>query len=336
MPVASMPTTRGSDFAPLLKEVRARGLLERRNGYYARSIALNLILFGGVWAAVAFLGDSWWQLALAIPAAVFTARTSFSGTTRGTARSRAPAGSAGLLGLLHGNLLVGMSYGWWIDKHNRHHANPNHEDKDPDIAVGVVAFTPGRPPAGAASPAGWPATRPRCSSRCCCSRASTCTCRASRRPERQRRGRELALLIAHVRRLPGAAVLLVMSPVQGGGVHRRAPGRLRPLHGLLVRAQPQGHADARARRALDYLRRQVLTSRNVRGGRLTDWLLGGLNYQIEHHLFPNMPRANLPLAQSLVRSHCESLGVSYAEEGLVASYSRALRHLHEAGEPLRV
>ena len=40
----------------------------------------------------------------------------------------------------------------------------------------------------------------------------------------------------------------------------------------------------------DFLRRQVLTARNVRGGRLTDLLLGGLNYQIEHHLFPSMPR----------------------------------------------
>jgi hypothetical protein len=34
---------------------------------------------------------------------------------------------------------------------------------------------------------------------------------------------------------------------------------------------------------LDYLRRQVLTSRNVRGGWLVDTALGGLNYQIEHH-----------------------------------------------------
>ena len=43
---------------------------------------------------------------------------------------------------------------------------------------------------------------------------------------------------------------------------------------------------------LDFLRRQVLTSRNVRGGLLTDFALGGLNYQIEHHLFPSMPRGS--------------------------------------------
>jgi Fatty acid desaturase len=53
----------------------------------------------------------------------------------------------------------------------------------------------------------------------------------------------------------------------------------------------------------DFLRRQVLTARNVRGGRLTDLLLGGLNYQIEHHLFPSMPRPSLRRAQPLVHAY---------------------------------
>ena len=37
---------------------------------------------------------------------------------------------------------------------------------------------------------------------------------------------------------------------------------------------------------IDFFRRQVLMSRNVRGGLWMDFFLGGLNYQIEHHLFP--------------------------------------------------
>jgi len=84
-----------------------------------------------------------------------------------------------------------------------------------------------------------------------------------------------------------------------------------------------------------HLRRQVLTSRNIRGGTLTDWFLGGLNYQIEHHLFPSMPPPHLHLAQPLVRAHCRDLGISYTETGLVDSYRQALSHMHEVGEPLR-
>ena len=54
----------------------------------------------------------------------------------------------------------------------------------------------------------------------------------------------------------------------------------------------------------DFLRRQVLTSRNVRGGWLTDFALGGLNYQIEHHLFPSMPRPNLRRSQAMIEAFC--------------------------------
>lgn len=79
----------------------------------------------------------------------------------------------------------------------------------------------------------------------------------------------------------------------------------------------------------DYLRKQVLTSRNVRGGRFTDIALGGLNYQIEHHLFPGMPTPNLRKAQPIVRQYCADIGVPYEETSLVASYRQALRYLHE-------
>ena len=87
---------------------------------------------------------------------------------------------------------------------------------------------------------------------------------------------------------------------------------------------------------VDFLRRQVLTSRNVRGGWFTDLLLGGLNYQVEHHLFPNMPRPSLRRAQALVRAYCHDHRITYTETSLVGSYLAALRHLHALGAPLRV
>ena len=86
---------------------------------------------------------------------------------------------------------------------------------------------------------------------------------------------------------------------------------------------------------LDFVRRQVLTSRNVAGSRLVDFVLGGLNYQIEHHLFPNMPRPNLRHAQPLVRAFCAQHGLPYVEASLVGSYAEAVRHLHAVGAPLR-
>ncbi|MCZ9338462.1 fatty acid desaturase, partial [Streptomyces sp. TRM76130] len=87
---------------------------------------------------------------------------------------------------------------------------------------------------------------------------------------------------------------------------------------------------------LDFLRRQVLTSRNVRGGAFTDALMGGLNHQIEHHLFPSMPTPALARAQQITERYCAELGVPYHRTGLLASHREALRHLRRVGEPLRV
>jgi len=86
---------------------------------------------------------------------------------------------------------------------------------------------------------------------------------------------------------------------------------------------------------LDFLRRQVITARNIRGGWFTDFALGGLNYQIEHHLFPSMPRPSLRYAQAPVRAFCAEHGIAYAETGFFASYGQVLRHLHTTGGPLR-
>ena len=79
----------------------------------------------------------------------------------------------------------------------------------------------------------------------------------------------------------------------------------------------------------------MLTSRNVRGGCFTDMLLGGLNYQIEHHLFPSMPRPTLRAAQPLVRAYCRQHAISYSETSLFGSYRAVLLFLHDLGGPLR-
>jgi fatty acid desaturase len=79
----------------------------------------------------------------------------------------------------------------------------------------------------------------------------------------------------------------------------------------------------------------VLTSRNVRGSRLTDFALGGLNYQIEHHLFPSMPRPSLRRSQALVRESCAERRRPDSESGVVGSYAEALCHLHQVGAALR-
>ncbi len=82
---------------------------------------------------------------------------------------------------------------------------------------------------------------------------------------------------------------------------------------------------------LSFLRRQVLTARNIRGNRLLGFLFGGLDLQIEHHLFPTMPRANLRRAQQLVRDFCAEHSIRYHETSFGAAYREVLGHLHAVG-----
>jgi fatty acid desaturase len=80
-----------------------------------------------------------------------------------------------------------------------------------------------------------------------------------------------------------------------------------------------------------FARRQVITARNISGGRLTTFLLGGLNYQIEHHLFESMPRPNLRRVQGPVRDFCAAAGLGYREETFTGSFRQILRHLSDTG-----
>jgi fatty acid desaturase len=60
-----------------------------------------------------------------------------------------------LLGLAVGNLLCGVSFGWWVPQHNAHHAHPNEPGLDPDLGTGVLAFaftTEASPPTTEALP----------------------------------------------------------------------------------------------------------------------------------------------------------------------------------------
>ncbi|MER0241933.1 acyl-CoA desaturase [Streptomyces sp. HSW2009] len=337
-PGAAASPPAGSDFAPLLREVRAAGLLRRRTRWYAVQIGLNLLTLVAVAAAVAAVGDTWWVIALAAPAAIVWGRTTFVGHDAGHAQITANRQVSAVLGLTHGNLLTGLSRSWWNDKHNRHHANPNHIDKDPDVAIGALVWTRHQ----AALRQGFTRWLTRHQARLFFPmllleglNLKVSGLRDLRRQQPRERAVEASLLAVHYLAYTGL-LLAVLSPGKAlvfALVHHALFGlylglAFAPGHKGMEMPDPQ-------RDRWGHLKRQVVTSRNIRGGRLTDWWLGGLNYQIEHHLFPSMPRPHLRLAQPLVRAHCAGLGLPYTETGLIASYTWALRHMHDVGAPLR-
>jgi fatty acid desaturase len=329
--------TRGSDFARLAHKIADAGLLDRRPIYYAIRMGIITVAYLGCWTLFAWLGDSWWQLLVAVALAVVFAQFGFVAHDLGhrqVFRTRRPGDIAGLL---IGNFGVGLGWGWWTTKHNRHHANPNHEDHDPDVSPAVIVWSTDQ----AAKSQGLPRFIAKYQAfwffpllTLEAWHLHVASFKAMFQPSAKRPRSELALLVTHFVLYFGAvfAVLPFGKALLFVAIHQ---GLFGLYLGATFAPNHKGMPVLTKDDKLDFLRKQVLTSRNVRGGLFTDVALGQLNYQIEHHLFPHMPAPNLRRAQPIVQEYCAEIGVSYLQTGLIDSYGQALRHLHEVGAPLR-
>jgi fatty acid desaturase len=334
-----LSSERGSDYAGLSRAIRASRLLDRTPWRYLARSVLTVGFFAACWWAFVVVGSSWLALIIAGLLGLASTQLGFLGHDGGHQQIGATRARNTAVALIVGNLLIGLSIGWWVDKHNRHHANPNKEDHDPDIGEGVLAFTTTHA-AKRTGPVARAITRnqaflffPLLTLEGLNLHVASVNYLRRTRSARLRRT-EIGLLAAHILMYLGG-VLAVLPPLQALAfiaVHQAVFGL---YMGCSFAPNHKGMPIIAAHEKLDYLRRQVMTSRNVRGGWFVDQLLGGLNYQIEHHLFPSMPRANLRRAQRLVRDYCVQHRIPYTETGLMASYSMALRYLHSLGEPMR-
>jgi fatty acid desaturase len=323
----------GSDYAQLSRMVKSAGLLRRRPVYYGFKIGLNLVLLAAGWAVFAVLGRSWWQLLVAVFLAVMFTQTGFIGHDAGHRQISGSKRVDGLIGRVHGNLLIGLSYGWWVAKHHRHHAHPNQIGRDPDIGGRAIAFTPGQFQ-GRRRIGAWLGRYqawlffPMLALEGL--HLHIAGIRALLGQSGKARWAEAGMLAAHIGGYL-AAVFAVLSPPQAVAFLVVQQGLFGVYLGSSFAPNHKGMPVVGEDEKVDFLRRQVLTSRNIRGGVLTDLALGGLNYQIEHHLFPSMPRPSLRRAQAPVRAFCAQRGIPYAQSGLLASYAQVLRYLHTTG-----
>ncbi|MFI9364286.1 fatty acid desaturase family protein [Kitasatospora sp. NPDC053057] len=334
---APQPDGLGSDFAQLSRRIAAEGLLDRRPGYYTVRAGLVLAGFIGGFYAMFALGDTWWQLGLAAAMSVVFAQVGLM--THDLAHrqvfSRRLPSEAG--GRIAANLLMGMSYGWWMNKHTRHHANPNHETRDPDVSPDLVVWSQrqARQASGLARFIGrrqaylfFPLLLLEGLN------LSFNSFRALRGPVVKRPLLEGALLVVHFAAYFGLvfAALPFGKAVAFLAVHQALLG---VYLGCVFAPNHKGMLMVTPEMRLDFLRRQVLTSRNVRGNAVLDSVMGGLNYQVEHHLFPSMPTPALRRAARITREFCAEKGIPYYETGLLRSYREILAHLHRTGEPIR-
>src|SRR3954452_10575277 len=324
-----------SDFTELTRTVQAAGLMKRRPAHYAVRLSAAVLAVLGLVATIILVGDSWWQVAVAFAAAVILTQVAFLGHDAAHRQIFADGRANNWTSLVLADLFVGLSHGWCQRKHTRHHANPNKIDVDPDIDLEFLSFTPDQADAKTGRWQRWFLHRqgwfffPMLFLEGVALHVAAIKL-LSQRENLDHRAAEIVMMSI---RLGGglALVLLVMSwpialvflAVQMGIFGFYMGASFAPNH----KGMPLIPKASR----LAFLRRQVLTSRNIGGGRWVDILMGGLNHQVEHHLFPSMPRPSLRRAKPIVQAYCKEHNIPYKQVSLTQSYAIIVKYLNTVG-----
>jgi fatty acid desaturase len=338
--MASLPNRVLSHYTELLARVRSAGLLEKTPGWYVKRIVFfcvaAVVLWGGA-AVLAVTGAAWgWMLLIMAVIGVVAAQFGFiahEAAHRQVFRSNRLNDWAGLV---LANLCAGLSYGFWLRKHNRHHAKPNQVDYDPDIDIRVLSFTQESLQAKK-GPERWLSRRqgwlfPVLLFFTGFDLLLDSIIAVARGGQKRVGHRSIEFAMMLVRQIAPFALLWwwfgFWPAVAGWFVQMLCFGffmgaAFAPNH----KGMPLVPKDAK----IDFFERQVLTSRNIRSTWLTDNLMGGLNFQVEHHLFPSMARPHLKKAHAIVTEYCRERDVPFVEMGLFPSYGVVIQYLNRVG-----
>jgi fatty acid desaturase len=240
--------------------------------------------------------------------AVMFAQAGFIGHDAGHRQILASRRGNYVLGVLHGNLGIGLSYGWWVSKHNRHHAHPNTEGADPDIVLAAVAFA---------------------------ARQARLSRGPARLLYRWQAWLLFPMLLLEAVSIHAASIRALASRATPGRVWEAAAlaGDLAGCLAVVALVLPPVKAAVfiAVRQGLFGLYLGCSFAPNHKGMPI----LGPGDRQIEHHLFPSMPRPNLGRSRQLTEALCRQRGIPYCQASRVGSYRQALRHLAATGRLTR-
>jgi fatty acid desaturase len=323
-----------SEFSALLASIRDAGLLRRSRGFYIAMFAAVSIVGAGAWVGIVLLHDTWYTLILAGVLGIVFTQYAFLAHEAAHRQVFTSGRSNEVAGRTLASFFVGISYSWWMTKHSRHHGNPNTVSKDPDIEPDFIVFQEkdAAPLRGFAAyfarRQGWFFYPVLLFEGINLHRQAFITVFSTGKVDK--RATEIVLLAA--RNIVYLTAIFTIMPV---GIGFAFVGVQLAVFGVYMGASfAPNHIgmpiiDANAR--VDFLRRQVLTSRNITGGFFMDVFMGGLNYQVEHHLFPSMPRPRLRRANAFVKDYCEARNIDYTETGLGQAHAIVVSYLNRVG-----
>ncbi len=102
-----------------------------------------------------------------------------------------------------------------------------------------------------------------------------------------------------------------------------------PYLGAVFLVNHIGTRVIRPKERISFFHKQIATTRNLGTSRVYDFLFGGINNHIEHHLYPSIPTARLRTARSITRAFCKDHGIPYREMGWLAAAREVFYHFKD-------
>lgn len=320
-----------TDYALLYQSVKSLGLLEKDKSFYVYQTVFILMLFvvglitinhipiGFFTITVIALYIAFIQGQIALIAHDIVHRQVFESPILNST-----------VGIIVWNLLLGGSSDWWREQHNNHHIHPNDHHKDPSINLKLFSFSQEQLKHKTKFEKLFIKRQaflyfPLMAFMVIALRTSSIVFILKKRTQ------------LYVPELIAITVYVVIYPFLALWTFGLWYGILFAIlnHaffgiylGFIFAPNHKGMPMINSGR-LDYLRQQVITARNIKGNFFIDIIYGGLNHQIEHHLFPFMPRSNLKKVKPIVEKFCVSKNISYHETGIWQSFQEIFTSLRE-------
>lgn len=332
-----------SYYTEIMHRVKEAGLLQKKPSFYVMRLIYISIISAALWVATYFIAqtNNPWMFATAFIVlalqGVMAAQYGFIAHETAHRQVFKDNHVNDNVGRILANGFAGLSYGFWMNKHNRHHNKPNQIGYDPDIDITVLSFTTDslEKKKGLekilSKNQGWlfPFLLFFTGFHLL---IDSFVALGKKHKDGRLNHKVLEFSLMLVRQAAPIIVLfLLFPPIWAFALWLIMFMSFGFFMGAAFAPNHKGRPLVPEGAKVDFFRRQVLTSRNIKGSWLKDNLMGGLNYQIEHHLFPSMPRPNLKAAHIMVKQYCKENNVDFYETGLFASYGEIIKYLNKVG-----
>jgi len=348
------------------------GMFKSSPWFYAYKCATNLTMWATAVAMVAFSDSTVVHIASALLLGLFWQQCGWLSHDFLHHQVFKKRVYGDMVGLFWGNLMQGFSVSWWKNKHNGHHAvtnlhstSPESQDGDPDIdTMPLLAWSMHQArslreasPDGKDSP--WTQffikyqaftyfpilllARMSWLNESFKAALGLGAASENAKEEFKRKGlaypiaEPLLLIMFHVWNFALSSKFGQWSLAYSAMYYATACCSSGLFLALVFGLGHNGMAVYAAETRPDFWKLQVTTTRNIIGGSgipqgFVDWFCGGLQYQVEHHLFPTLPRHNLAKCHKLVDSFCKKWNVSYHEADMVKGNMEVLQHLKNVSD----